>query len=161
MAALKHDEAIRVSVAGRPASKGRARNNPFVKSARPYTPEKTRSWQAKVGAMVQDIMNGRPPISGPVRLDVRACFRPSDSWPGWKRELALSGKMLHTTKPDMDNITKIIKDSCNGVVWIDDSYVSIGTQVKVYGEVDCTVFTITPIDALPCQVKKKSEAGLV
>jgi Holliday junction resolvase RusA-like endonuclease len=35
-------------------------------------------------------------------------------------------------KPDLDNLLKLLKDACNGIVWMDDSQVVIMIAKKVY-----------------------------
>ena len=47
------------------------------------------------------------------------------------------GLILHTKKPDIDNITKIVLDSLNqlkGLVWGDDSQVCSTDPIKYYTE---------------------------
>jgi len=84
----------------------------------------------------------RTPHDGPVHVDVVATFKPADSWPKWKRELALSGQWPHTSKPDIDNLIKVL-DGLNGRAWIDDSQVTYVRATKNYGPVASTTVTIT------------------
>lgn len=108
---------------GPPQGKGRARA--FVRNGKVghYTPDKTRAYENKIRGLAVAGMGGAKPYEGPVTLSARITYVVPKSWPKWKRELAMAGKVLPTVKPDIDNIIKAIKDAINGVVWIDDCQV--------------------------------------
>lgn len=53
---------------------------------------------------------------------------------GPKRKLIASGELRPTTKPDLDNLIKGIKDGCNKIIWHDDSQVVEMTVRKFYSE---------------------------
>lgn len=77
-------------------------------------------------------MAGAPMIEGPVELTIVA------TWP-WPKGMSakkrlLPGSALKPTKPDVDNITKIIKDSLNLIVWRDDAQVTTLIASKRWGE---------------------------
>ena len=40
-------------------------------------------------------------------------------------------KVLHTKRPDVDNLVKLVKDALNGIYWKDDSQVQITAAIKV------------------------------
>lgn len=40
-----------------------------------------------------------------------------------------------TTKPDLDNMEKAVKDACNSIVWHDDCQVVSCHKAKIYGDV--------------------------
>ncbi len=61
---------------------------------------------------------GVPVHDGPVSVEVRAYFAMPASWPKWKREL---GEREHTSKPDSDNVSKLVLDALNHVAWRDDA----------------------------------------
>lgn len=66
---------------------------------------------------------GAKPLEGAVALGVKAYFRIAKSWPKKRKAAALSGELRPTKKPDLDNILKHLKDSANGVLWVDDAQV--------------------------------------
>ena len=121
---------IIVRLAGVPCGKGRPR---FVRqTGRVYTPAKTRSYEDALRSAAETEMVGRARLTGPVRVDVIACFPVPASWPRKKRADALSGALRPTTKPDADNLLKVL-DAFDAVVWDDDKQVVFASVEKVYG----------------------------
>lgn len=64
-------------------------------------------------------MGGHAPFDGPVSLTVNAWFLRPKSTTKKRRE----ARTWKSTRPDADNICKIIMDAMNGVVYRDDSQV--------------------------------------
>ena len=113
---------ILIVVPGHPVGKGRARsavlygkNGEPIKSKKTgriltthYTPEKTRTWEGMARSAALDAMRDQrrdyTPLDCPVRLSLIITHAVPDSWPQWKRELALAGKIEPTVKPDADNV---------------------------------------------------------
>lgn len=148
-------------VAGAPHGKERARSAK-VKNGKTihYTPKKTVSYEKQVAMQAKAAMDGQKPFDGPVRINFIAVFPIPVAWPLWKREAAKNGVVYPTVKPDSDNIEKSIKDGCNKIVWIDDSYAVSGSKDKIYAndELDVGVHVfIQPMKGLPAQIKKKPE----
>ena len=52
---------------------------------------------------------------------------------GALRERMARREVVPVTKPDWDNIGKIIADAFNGVAWHDDAQITQATVHKVYG----------------------------
>ena len=42
--------------------------------------------------------------------------------------------IIHTKKPDLDNLIKFVKDCANGILWHDDSQVVTIEAAKLYSE---------------------------
>lgn len=78
----------------------------------------------------------------PVEVEVVGYFEPPTSWPKWKREASLVGSVLKTTKPDSDNLVKLVKDALEGVVWSNDSHVVDQIGRKRYATMSRTEVTI-------------------
>ena len=53
---------------------------------------------------------------------------------GPKRALMASGELSPTTKPDLDNLIKRIKDGCNKIIWHVDSQIVEMNVRKFYSE---------------------------
>lgn len=88
----------------------------------------------------------------PVKLTVAFFFPIAKSWPKWKREQAEREELPHTSKPDLDNLVKLVKDALNydkgarsEVVWHDDCLVSNLSATKWYSPRPRTVVTIEPL----------------
>lgn len=103
-----------------------ARTNHF--NGRQLTPAKQRGYMAAVKQIAALGMRSAPPQEGALGLLVVARFlRPKSASkrrpPYWK-----------ATRPDADNIGKIVKDALNGIVWRDDAQVSLLSVRKIYSE---------------------------
>jgi Holliday junction resolvase RusA-like endonuclease len=157
---------IKIFIPGTPQGKGRARS--FLRNGKigHYTPEKTRTYEGLIASLGLDVMRGVKPLEIPMLVTISAVFSIPNSWPAWKRQAALDGKILPTTKPDMDNIKKAIKDGLNGVVWKDDCYATSALVRKryvadeneregVYVEIKKDSIGCGP--TFPAQIKSKGE----
>lgn len=120
-----------------------------------FIPTRQRNYMALLRAACADAMNGRPIISGPIELSVKATYpwpqsllkKKRDALPTWKSSV-----------PDADNISKILKDALNPrrakgkqpavppVVWGDDSQVVSLHVWKVYGSTPRLVVRIRPLE---------------
>ena len=155
--------AVVVVVPGPPVGKGRPRAFAIKKGARAgqiamHTPAKTRTYEALVQGRAIEAMGTRPPMTCPVLLTIEAFFPIPESWPAWKRAAALADEIRPTTKPDFDNIMKVL-DAFNGVVWIDDSRVVSARMRKVYSEVPRLEIKVEPIPAQACQQAERPRAA--
>lgn len=88
--------------------------------------------------LISLLMENRPGriLEGPIWLGVKPYFPIPKSWSKKKREAALAGELPHTTKPDLDNVIKQIKDVMQGIYYKNDSQIVgylPGTQ-KYYSE---------------------------
>lgn len=91
-------------------------------------------------------MLGRAPLEGALEVGVVALMPIPGSWPRGKRHDAARGLIRPTTKPDDDNILKIL-DALNGVVWRDDSQ-RTDTQIrKRYGHQPSLQIFVRAIEA--------------
>lgn len=126
-------ETIKLFIPGQPQGKGRPYSFVHQGKAKRASPTKTKRYERLVAKTAMAHVAGKPMIEGPVYLAVEAILEIPKSWPKWKREAALAGDIMPTTKPDLDNIAKIIKDGLNEVVWRDDAQVCGEGLVKGYG----------------------------
>lgn len=126
-------EPITFTIPGEPVAKGRARS--FVRNGHVahYTPDKTARYENLVKLAAQQAMAEVAPIDGAVALTVRAFFSIPKSWSLKKQRSAALGEIMHTKRPDLDNVVKAIKDGANGVAWKDDSQVVDVRASKRYG----------------------------
>ena len=67
--------------------------------------------------------------SEPIFLLLEFGFRPPKSWPMWKHDAVAIGELVgidylrHDSKPDVDNLVKLVNDAANGILWHDDAQV--------------------------------------
>ena len=83
-------------------------------------------------------------LDGPVRLKLAFMF----DWPASytkKRKQVCSGNMKET-KPDIDNLCKMVMDGLNGIAWNDDAQVCEIHATKFFSQQEtCTRVTIEPL----------------
>lgn len=96
-----------------------------------YTPQKTKDAEAEISAAY--LMAGGKRYEGPVMVGVTAVYKVPKNTPKNKREEMLEGKVKPKTKPDIDNVVKLVLDALNGVAYIDDSQVVYVRCGKIYG----------------------------
>lgn len=150
--ALKISFAVRATLPKRPvcsitwpkAAPGKARPratyNPHIGRSIIYTPDQTARQEDDLQIWARDAMQGRPLHEGPLMLRVRAFYAPPKSWSGRKAAAALGTPK--TSKPDIDNVVKLIKDALNGVVWVDDAQVAWIDAGKFIGARNETVIEV-------------------
>lgn len=64
------------------------------------------------------------PILEPIKLEVDVYIVPPKKYHTKpKQALIASGELRPTTKPDLDNLVKGIKDGCSKIIWHDDAQI--------------------------------------
>lgn len=120
---------------------------PFARSGgngkRRYTPSKQRSAMQALGTYANLAMQGKPPLTGPLHLQLRATYLFPASWSQKKRAVTL----WKTSRPDTDNIVKLAKDAMNKIVFQDDAQIVWFEEQKKYGVRASLVITVTPLEA--------------
>lgn len=97
------------------------------KSVARFTPSRQRNYMQAIRLLAQAAMRGAKPLQWAVSLKVIATYHWPRRWknpPSWK-----------TSRPDIDNLQKIVMDALNGVAWVDDAQVCYVTAWKEYGDV--------------------------
>lgn len=82
----------------------------------------------------------------PLRIEIYLHLHVPKSLSKKKHEEALSGKLMATKKPDLDNIEKTILDALNNVAFDDDRQVVSLHAAKDYGNRDYTQVTMTVME---------------
>lgn len=107
-----------------PVGKARAR----VTRNGTFTPKKTVDAERMIELTARTLRGFAPLIEGPIRLTIAAKFEYPKSW-STKRRYAT---FWHTSKPDDDNVAKLVRDALNKVLWHDDSQVADSRTSKFY-----------------------------
>lgn len=141
---------VRVVVPGPPCAQGRPRAFNSPRGIRLYDPAKSRSWKGAAQVHMAEVMCGRPPFEGPLRVEILAVFAcPTTE----HRKTNPRERRWHTkANGDAENIAKAVLDAGSGVVWCDDRQVSqlvieklIGAQGEAPGvTLWCRVITEEP-----------------
>ena len=106
-----------------PVAKGRSRS---TRNGHHYTPKKTVNAEAELRWLMQQQWKN-PPLEGPITIVVKFYFQRPKSVSEKKRKLPI-------TKPDWDNVSKIVGDAGNGILWRDDSQICKAFVDKIYSD---------------------------
>lgn len=124
---------IHFTVYGEPVAQGRPRATTIGGHVRMYDPKKSSDFKDFVKLVASEHAPEKL-IEGPIYLQL-FIYRPiPKSLSAKKAALAEAGKIRPTTKPDVDNYVKGIKDALKGVIWKDDSQVTDLKAGKYFGE---------------------------
>jgi Holliday junction resolvase RusA-like endonuclease len=144
---------IVIELPGIPRGKARPR---FTRGGIAFTPQATRNYETQLAWAAQVAMRGHKPLEGPLQLLVRACMPIPRSWSAKRQRLAAANEIKPTTKPDADNLIKMV-DGLNGIVWRDDSQVVDCRIIKLYSERPRLVLTITPMAVAAGTIEEAQE----
>lgn len=124
---------IEITVFGPPIPKGRPRLSTIGGHARAFTPTKTRRYEDLIRLEAGRVMEGRDQLQGPTSVRIRAFMPMPQALAKHKSKgpAAEAGEIRPVTKPDVDNVCKVI-DALNGIVWPDDNQVVELTVEKFY-----------------------------
>jgi Holliday junction resolvase RusA-like endonuclease len=119
---------IKLTIPGQPCAKGRPRLGKFGT----YTPEKTVNYETLVKELYI-IGNYGKQLEGALQITVSAFFKiPKSKENAFKNSC---GEIRPTTRPDWDNIGKIISDALNGLAYCDDSQIVRAIVNKYYSDI--------------------------
>jgi len=135
---------VTVIINGEPVAKGRPR---MTRRGFAYTPAATRKYEAHGRLAAQLAMDGRPPIEAPVRVELLVELPIPASWSMRRRAGAVTGDIVPTSRPDVDNFLKAILDAINSIVVADDAQVVEVRATKKFGVAPKMVATVIPINA--------------
>lgn len=124
---------MKFTVEGRPQGKARARTfyDPRLKKMRSITPEQTKSYEDLI-RWSYTVAGGKYYGEKVLAVDIKAFYPIPKAFSKSKRKDVEDGILRPTTKPDCDNIVKVVLDSLNGVAYYDDKQVVTVTCNKYY-----------------------------
>ena len=111
-----------------------------------FTPTATRQAEREVATLAKAAMKGKPPYLGFVGLQITVVSEVPKSWTGKKKRMALA-REIFPTHADLDNVTKLLSDAMNKIVFEDDRFVSELIVTRYYGAVEraeIKVYTLVP-----------------
>ena len=123
---------IKLLIPGEPVSKLRPRVTKFAS----YTPAKTKNYEVFIKELFCTQYPKWEPIQDkPLKMIVNAYFAPPISSSKAKLARMLSGEILPTKKPDVDNLIKVVGDSLNGLAYHDDAQIVKVLCSKYYSNI--------------------------
>ena len=115
-----------------------------------FTDPNVESYQSGVRREAKIVMDGDPPLAGPLELSYLAVFPTLKTFSEKKRKAALAGMVFKTTRPDIENLFKGILDTLQGIVYYDDAQIiGLGRCYKIYGERPRIELRFTVVDRVP------------
>ena len=114
---------IQFTVPGFVQAQERPRFSRMGKGVRTHDAPKSRSYKELVKLVAWE---NKPHelILGPLKLEVDVYIVPPKKYHTKpKQALIASGELRPTTKPDLDNLVKGIKDGCSKIIWHDDAQI--------------------------------------
>jgi Holliday junction resolvase RusA-like endonuclease len=139
-----------ITIPGEPISQGRprfARQGNFVKA---YDPKKSRQGKEAVRFFVAEKMESEHwlLLEGPLHMRVQFGIKLPTSQ---ERKRTPVPRKWRTKKPDLDNLVKLVKDACSGIVYLDDNQIVKLSAEKIQcaqGEKPFTKIQFTEMDEL-------------
>lgn len=98
-----------------------------------YTPSATSKYEEFAGFHAKQAMRGLKPFEGYISLVVHVLVECPKSFSKLKISRCLCGDFFPTSS-DLDNQIKILADSFNGIVWIDDRQIVHIEAIRSYAE---------------------------
>ena len=118
---------MKITIPGIPISKLR----PRLGRHGTYTPTKTVNYENLVQSCYMDQAEGVK-LAGPLKMEILLFFPIPKSYSKKQVELIKAQDMVHTKKPDLDNVIKCISDSLNHFAYDDDSQIVEMRALKRY-----------------------------
>lgn len=118
------------------------------KTVHKFTPKKQQDYMGMIRAAAFDQMKWfSGPMTGPLKIEIFAVYL----WPKsiTKARLNAVDGAWKTTKPDCDNITKIVKDALNKIAYADDAQVSFSSCWKILGPKAGLIVEVTSLEGIP------------
>ena len=103
----------------------------MTRGGRVYTPAATLKAE-RAFAMISAAHAPSRPLEGSLFLGLEFVFEPPKSWTKKKRAAALSGELGHRTRPDLDNLIKLM-DALEGLFFVNDTQIEEIHASKTYG----------------------------
>lgn len=107
------------TIPGQPMGKQRPKFARIGKFTRTYTPKETTSYENLVKLAYKGNHFGKEPIV----MHIKAYYKVPASYSMKKKMDCVEGRIRPTTKPDCDNVAKIICDSLNTIAYDDDKQI--------------------------------------
>lgn len=111
-----------------------------------YKDEDVKTQEKFIGVIAREIYNHKP-LENPLSMQV-IVYRsmPKYIWDSKKkRAMALNKQLLPITRPDFDNITKLLGDALEKIIYRNDSLICKYSFEKYYAEIPRTEIIIKEI----------------
>jgi len=114
-----------------------------TRTGRVYTPAQTVNQEAYIKMLAATAMRGLAPLIGPLEATFSISVAIPKSFTRQQRKLIDEGSLYPTSKPDIDNVVKLLCDAMNGVVYGDDKQIVDLYVSKVYEDAGSTTVMVS------------------
>lgn len=121
---------VEFEIEGRPVGKGRPRMN--TRTGRAYTPQATKTAENRIKRIYTREINHF--FEGYIRMSVIAYYPVAKSNTKKVKEQKLNNIIRPNTKPDIDNVIKLVADSLNDIAYTDDTQIVELHAEKYYSD---------------------------
>lgn len=134
-------------VEGKPQGKARARTfyDKRLGKMNSITPEQTKIYEDLIRWSYK-AAGGKYLGEAVLQVNIQAYYPIPKGFSKAKKTAAIAEKLRPTTKPDCDNIIKVVLDALNGVAYYDDKQVVQVSCDKYYAETGYLFITVSDID---------------
>jgi Holliday junction resolvase RusA-like endonuclease len=108
-------------------------------SIRVYAPKEYTFYKKELAEEIKEKMRHlgfKDILDEPLALSILFRVRMPIGFSAKEKVLALTGNLLPTTKPDLDNLEKTILDTMNAIVYTDDTCITSLSSFKMYSETE-------------------------
>lgn len=119
------------TVHGAPIAKGRPRFSVRGGKVRTYTPAKTSTHEENIAWQAKQAI--KRPLEGAVGMEIVTYHPIPKSASKALKQAMRDSSVRPTTKPDADNILKLVADALNGIAYKDDKQIVHAGVAKHYG----------------------------
>ncbi len=133
-------ESVEFFVPGVPASGGSKRQVIHRHTGKVVTMDdcrRNRDWRAVVALAAREAMGGRPPLDGPLEVELRFVVpRPRGHYGSGRNagRVRAAAPPYPTTKPDVLKLARSTEDALSGVLYVDDAQTIELHARKRYGD---------------------------
>lgn len=138
---------IHIQVDLKPTPKARPRFNP--RSGRPYTPKSTTDFESLISFFARN--HFVRPMSGAVEIIINFSFIKAKS----------SKLVMHTKKPDIDNLIKSVCDGLNKIAYKDDSQIVKLASEKIFADRDGIDIYIKELNSDEEEIRERKLSGKI
>ena len=123
------NQELKIVIYGEPVPQGRPKFARIGNHVHAYDPQKSKNYKQLVRYWVTQHLkkiDGFKPYENALYVDLTFYMSIPSSWSKKKRIEADSGVIRPISKKagDSDNLYKCVTDSCNGLLWVDDSIIT-------------------------------------
>lgn len=129
---IDYVNSVYFSVPGKPRGKERPRSHRVKNFITTYTPKNTVEYEKQIKKSYEEYAKDVK-LEGCIEAEITAVFPIPKATKKKDRQRMEEGNVRCMTKPDCDNIAKIILDPLNQIAYDDDSQVCSLKTEKVYG----------------------------